>query len=66
MFEYMHFMYWCTDFLTLTKVEAVSKAFENYQLKTFGRNAQVHETPEKKKRLKYKTYPTGFEHVDIY
>ncbi|XP_058776473.1 uncharacterized protein LOC131650781 isoform X1 [Vicia villosa] len=46
-------------------VEAVSKAFENYQLKTFGRNAQVHETPEKK-RLKYKTYPTGFDHVDIY
>ncbi|TKY69852.1 Deoxynucleoside triphosphate triphosphohydrolase SAMHD1-like [Spatholobus suberectus] len=34
-------------------VEAVSNAFENYQLKTFGRKAQVHETHEKKKRLKY-------------
>ncbi|XP_027362816.1 deoxynucleoside triphosphate triphosphohydrolase SAMHD1 homolog [Abrus precatorius] len=34
-------------------VEAVSNAFENYQLKTFGRKAQVHETSEKKKRLKY-------------
>ncbi|RDY05545.1 Deoxynucleoside triphosphate triphosphohydrolase SAMHD1-like protein, partial [Mucuna pruriens] len=31
-------------------VEAVSNAFENYQLKTFGRKTQVHETPEKKKR----------------
>ncbi|KAK7307217.1 hypothetical protein VNO77_40079 [Canavalia gladiata] len=31
-------------------VEAVSNAFENYQLKTFGKKAQVHETPEKKKR----------------
>ncbi|KAK7309686.1 hypothetical protein RJT34_06615 [Clitoria ternatea] len=31
-------------------VEAVSNAFENYQLKTFGRKAQVHETPEKKRR----------------
>ncbi|KAK4261303.1 hypothetical protein QN277_004322 [Acacia crassicarpa] len=31
-------------------VGVVSAAFENYQLKTFGRKAQVHETPEKKKR----------------
>ncbi|GMJ13192.1 VENOSA 4 [Hibiscus trionum] len=30
-------------------VGAVSKAFENYQLKTYGRKAQVHDTPEKKK-----------------
>ncbi|KAE8704963.1 HD domain-containing metal-dependent phosphohydrolase family protein isoform 3 [Hibiscus syriacus] len=35
-------------------VGAVSKAFENYQLKTYGRKAQVHDTPEKKKsRLRY-------------
>ncbi|XP_057751083.1 uncharacterized protein LOC130969403 isoform X2 [Arachis stenosperma] len=31
-------------------VGAVSAAFENYQYKIFGRKAQVHETPEKKKR----------------
>ncbi|KAG4208555.1 hypothetical protein ERO13_A03G140101v2 [Gossypium hirsutum] len=31
-------------------VGAVSKAFENYQLKTYGLKAQVHDTPEKKKR----------------
>ncbi|XP_012479402.1 uncharacterized protein LOC105794662 isoform X2 [Gossypium raimondii] len=31
-------------------VGAVSKAFENYQLKTYGMKAQVHDTPEKKKR----------------
>ncbi|KAK7250552.1 hypothetical protein RIF29_33059 [Crotalaria pallida] len=31
-------------------VEAVAAAFENYQVKIFGRKAQVHETPEKKKR----------------
>ncbi|KAK0574269.1 hypothetical protein LWI29_020722 [Acer saccharum] len=31
-------------------VEAVSDAFENYQLKMFGMKAQVHATPEKKKR----------------
>jgi hypothetical protein len=32
------------------QVEAVSEAFENFQLKTFGIKAQVHATPEKKKR----------------
>ncbi|KAL0336153.1 UNVERIFIED_CONTAM: hypothetical protein Sradi_4827200 [Sesamum radiatum] len=32
------------------KVEAVSEAFENFQLKTYGKKAQVHATPEKKKR----------------
>ncbi|KAL5552900.1 hypothetical protein UlMin_040301 [Ulmus minor] len=31
-------------------VEAVSEAFENFQLKTYGMKAQVHATPEKKKR----------------
>ncbi|KAJ7953628.1 deoxynucleoside triphosphate triphosphohydrolase SAMHD1-like [Quillaja saponaria] len=31
-------------------VEAVSEAFENFQLKTYGQKAQVHATPEKKKR----------------
>ncbi|KAF9623028.1 hypothetical protein IFM89_036009 [Coptis chinensis] len=31
-------------------VEAISEAFENFQLKTYGVKAQVHETPEKKKR----------------
>ncbi|KAK9117108.1 hypothetical protein Sjap_016055 [Stephania japonica] len=31
-------------------VEAVSEAFENFQLKTYGIKTQVHETPEKKKR----------------
>ncbi|PON59332.1 Ribonuclease Y [Parasponia andersonii] len=31
-------------------VEAVSEAFENFQLKTYGMKKQVHETPEKKKR----------------
>ncbi|KAK2374535.1 hypothetical protein P8452_47127 [Trifolium repens] len=30
-------------------VGAVSAAFENYQLKTFGSTAQVHETPKKKR-----------------
>ncbi|XP_058088963.1 uncharacterized protein LOC131235689 [Magnolia sinica] len=30
-------------------VEAVSEAFENFQLKMYGIKAQVHETPEKKK-----------------
>ncbi|OIS96016.1 PREDICTED: deoxynucleoside triphosphate triphosphohydrolase SAMHD1 homolog isoform X2 [Nicotiana attenuata] len=34
-------------------VEAVSEAFENFQLKTYGKKTQVHATPEKKKRLKY-------------
>ncbi|KAL1318158.1 hypothetical protein AAHE18_15G186100 [Arachis hypogaea] len=31
-------------------VEAISDAFENFQLKTYGIKAQVHSTPEKKKR----------------
>lgn len=31
-------------------MEAVSEAFENFQLKTYGIKAQVHATPEKKKR----------------
>ncbi|XP_042981670.1 deoxynucleoside triphosphate triphosphohydrolase SAMHD1 homolog isoform X3 [Carya illinoinensis] len=31
-------------------VDAVSEAFENFQLKTYGKKAQVHATPEKKKR----------------
>jgi hypothetical protein len=34
------------------QVGAVSEAFENFQLKTFGKKAQVHATPEKKKRLR--------------
>ncbi|XVF84957.1 hypothetical protein PTKIN_Ptkin17bG0081100 [Pterospermum kingtungense] len=33
-------------------VGAVSEAFENYQLKTYGMKTQVHDTPEKKKRCK--------------
>ncbi|XP_007031446.2 PREDICTED: deoxynucleoside triphosphate triphosphohydrolase SAMHD1 homolog isoform X1 [Theobroma cacao] len=31
-------------------IAAVSEAFENFQLKTYGVKAQVHATPEKKKR----------------
>ncbi|KAH7682727.1 HD-domain/PDEase-like protein [Dioscorea alata] len=31
-------------------VEAVSEAFENFQLKTYGLKTQVHDTPDKKKR----------------
>ncbi|KAA8529566.1 hypothetical protein F0562_033635 [Nyssa sinensis] len=31
-------------------VEAVSDAFGNFQVRTYGMKAQVHETPEKKKR----------------
>ncbi|XP_022928109.1 deoxynucleoside triphosphate triphosphohydrolase SAMHD1 homolog [Cucurbita moschata] len=31
-------------------VEAISEAFENFQLKTYGIKTQVHATPEKKKR----------------
>lgn len=31
-------------------VGAISEAFENFQLKTYGIKAQVHSTPEKKKR----------------
>ncbi|XP_062110298.1 uncharacterized protein LOC133822092 isoform X3 [Humulus lupulus] len=34
-------------------VEAVSAAFENFQLKTYGMKKQVHETPEKKKCRRY-------------
>lgn len=33
----------------IIQVEAVSEAFVNFQLKTFGMEAQVHATPEKKK-----------------
>ena len=44
---YIHtYMYACMQ------VGAVSEAFENYQLKTYGMKAQVHDTPEKKKRRK--------------
>ncbi|KAK2419696.1 deoxynucleoside triphosphate triphosphohydrolase SAMHD1 protein [Trifolium repens] len=31
-------------------VEKISEAFENYQLKTYGIKAQVHSTPQKKRR----------------
>ncbi|KAK4598108.1 hypothetical protein RGQ29_015555 [Quercus rubra] len=31
-------------------VEAVSEAFENFQLKTYGKKAQVHSTPDSKKQ----------------
>lgn len=34
----------------IVQVEAVSEAFENFQLKTYRMKAQVHDTPEKKKR----------------
>ncbi|XP_060214288.1 uncharacterized protein LOC132641347 isoform X2 [Lycium barbarum] len=34
-------------------VKAVSEAFENFQMKTYGKKTQVHATPEKKKRLSY-------------
>lgn len=37
----------------ILQVEAVSEAFENFQMKTYGKKTQVHATPEKKKRLKY-------------
>ncbi|XP_051121989.1 uncharacterized protein LOC127245266 [Andrographis paniculata] len=36
-------------------VGAVSKAFENFQMKTYGKKTQVHETPDKKKRKKCNT-----------
>ncbi|KAL8519031.1 hypothetical protein ACS0TY_010103 [Phlomoides rotata] len=39
-------------------VEAVSEAFENFQLKTYGKKTQVHDTPEKKKRRQFH-HPTG-------
>lgn len=32
------------------QVGAISEAFENFQLRTYGIKAQVHATPEKKKR----------------
>lgn len=32
------------------QVHAISEAFENFQLKTYGTKAQVHETMEKKRR----------------
>lgn len=32
------------------QVGAISEAFENFQLKTYGIKPQVHATPEKKKR----------------
>ncbi|KAJ8638163.1 hypothetical protein MRB53_012430 [Persea americana] len=38
-------------------VRAVSEAFENFQLKTYGIKAQVHETPDKKKRKRSRTIP---------
>lgn len=34
----------------IIQVEAVSEAFENFQLKTYGMKTQVHATPEKKMR----------------
>ncbi|KAJ8547652.1 hypothetical protein K7X08_011238 [Anisodus acutangulus] len=34
-------------------VKAASEAFENFQMKTYGKKTQVHATPEKKKRLSY-------------
>lgn len=34
----------------ILQVEAVSDAFENFQMKTYGEKTQVHSTPEKKKR----------------
>ena len=39
------------------QVEAVAEAFENLQLKMYGIKAQVHETPEKKKRRQVKPQP---------
>ena len=40
----------CFFLCTNEQVAAVSEAFENFQLKTYGVKAQVHATPEKKKR----------------
>ena len=34
----------------MQQVGAVSEAFENFQLNKYGIKAQVHATPEKKKR----------------
>ncbi|KAK4598116.1 hypothetical protein RGQ29_015561 [Quercus rubra] len=33
-------------------VEAVSEAFENFQMKTYGMKAQVHATPDSKKQCR--------------
>lgn len=41
--------YKCKLFLPF-QVGVISDAFENFQLKTYGIKAQVHATPEKKKR----------------
>ncbi|KAK6139217.1 hypothetical protein DH2020_027037 [Rehmannia glutinosa] len=40
-------------------VEAVSEAFENFQLKSYGMKTQVHATPEKKKRKQLRYNSTG-------
>ena len=40
----------CFFLCTNEQVAAVSEAFENFQLKIYGVKAQVHATPEKKKR----------------
>ncbi|KAL7091666.1 hypothetical protein ACP275_12G119000 [Erythranthe tilingii] len=40
-------------------VEAVSEAFENFQMKTYGMKTQVHATPEKKKRKQLRSYSLG-------
>lgn len=37
----------------IIQVGAVSEAFENFQLKTYGTKTQVHATPDKKKRPRY-------------
>ncbi|KAK2977765.1 hypothetical protein RJ640_016154 [Escallonia rubra] len=37
-------------------VEAVSEAFENFQLRTYGMKTQVHGTPEKKRRRSLSTH----------
>ncbi|CAM6092315.1 unnamed protein product [Calypogeia fissa] len=39
-------------------VEAVSEAFENFQLKTYGIKAQVHGTPESKKKKRTQSTPS--------
>ncbi|MFS7994938.1 putative HD/PDEase domain-containing protein [Helianthus anomalus] len=38
-------------------VEVVSQAFENFQLKMYGMKAQVHGTPERKRRRIFSAYP---------
>ncbi|XP_061359589.1 uncharacterized protein LOC133303657 [Gastrolobium bilobum] len=44
-------------------VEAVSSAFENYQIKTFGRKAQVHGTPSKKRHTNGIHYLNNLHHT---